>query len=488
MLKQLTLVILLFSLLFVIPITSSAQGSLQVSSLEVAFWPEYDRPEMLVIYQLRLSEETPTPAVVTLPIPAAVGEPHAVAAWYPDGSLDDSVSWTTRRQGDWTLVEVTTVTSGVWLEFYDELAISETEREYSFTWAGELAVDALSFDVQHPIGAVNLRLNPDGEEQRGSDGLTRTQVNLGRRGLGEPATLELSYSKPGLFTRELPPVRPNPTLAQFEVALWPEYDRMATLVIMRGGISPDVPLPATLYLPIPASAGDPHAVAVLGEGNRLFSTEFERQVEGDWAWISFQAENPVFQVEFYDELIVDGNSRTYTYTWPGALTTGSFHFELQQPVGATEMRTTPVGALGAGTDGLTYLRSSLGPQQSGSPLLISFAYEKDSAEFSADSLAAAPSIDRPATTQGSTPDLSARLPYILGGFGLALIALGILFYLRMQGDEKAMRKKTRTRKRKPRSERQGVDLDAAAVFCHVCGSKANASDHFCRSCGTKLRH
>jgi rRNA maturation endonuclease Nob1 len=33
----------------------------------------------------------------------------------------------------------------------------------------------------------------------------------------------------------------------------------------------------------------------------------------------------------------------------------------------------------------------------------------------------------------------------------------------------------------------GGDLDAAAVFCHVCGSKASASDHFCRSCGTKLR-
>jgi hypothetical protein len=169
------------------------------------------------------------------------------------------------------------------------------------------------------------------------------------------------------------------------------------------------------------------------------------------------------------------------------LNTGSFSYELQQPVSATELRVTPAGMLQPASDGLSYVRANLGPQQAGSPLTISFQYQKRSTDLTVDSVTSAPTIDRPSTTQGGTPDLTTQLPFILGGFGLALIVLGIFLYLRMQWGEKASRKQPRQRKRKTKSQRTGGDLDAAAVFCHVCGAKASASDHFCRSCGTKLR-
>ncbi len=489
MVKPRTLVLLLLSLLFVIPVTSSAQEPLQISSLEIAIWPEYDRPDALVIYQLRLAEDQTAPATISLPIPASAGEPHAVAAWYPDGSLDDSVSWSISRQGDWALVEVTTVTNGIWLEFYDDIARNGAQRNYTFSWEGEFAVDSLQFDVMHPIGSQDLRLDPAGERSVGSDGIPRTIVDLGARSVGERFELELSYSKPAAFAGELPTARTNPTLTQFEVALWPEFDQVATLVILRGSFSPDVSTPVTLSLPIPASADEPSAVAFLGEDNRLYSTPFERQVEGEWAWITFEAEGAGFQLEFYDSLEIEGTTRTYNFTWPGAFSTNAFAVEVQQPAGATALQVTPGGAVQVGPDGLAYVRSSLGPQQAGSPRLISFTYQKDSAELSVNSISTAPSIDRPSTTQGGTPDLSAQLPFILGGFGLALVALGIFFFLRTQKGETSARKRSRIRRRKPKpkAQREDADLDAAAVFCHVCGSKASASDHFCRSCGTKLR-
>jgi hypothetical protein len=477
---------LLLALLFM-PVVSTAQTDPQISSLEIAIWPEYDRPAALVIYQVRLADDVDTPAVVTLPIPGAAGDPHAVAAWHPDGTLDDIVTWTATRQGEWTMIEVTTNTNGVWLEFYEQLTIAGDQRAYTFTRPVGLAVDALSFDVLHPVGAKDLRISPEGEVRKGSDGLNHTHLNLGASRSEQPFAIELSYTKPTAYTGELPVHPPNPTLSQFEVALWPEYDQPSTLVIYRGGLSPEVPLPATVSLPIPESAGEPNAVAVLGDDDRLYLVEHERRVEGHWAWITFEYDGSAFQLEYYDDLVFDGDSRSYTFTWPGSVETGAFTYELQEPIGASLIEVTPAGVAQAESDGLVYIRSDLGPQQPGSPLTISFQYEKKDTELTADAVTSAPTIDRPSTTQGGTPDLRSQLPFILGGFGLLLVTVGVFLYLRMQRQERASRKRPRKRKRKPEAQRTSADLDTAVVFCHVCGSKANASDHFCRSCGTKLR-
>jgi hypothetical protein len=486
MLKARTLTLPLL-LVLLLPLVGAAQEAPQVSSIEIAIWPEYDQPAALVIYQVRIAEDVETPAVVTVPIPAEVGDPHAVAAWYPDGSLDDNVTWSSSRQGDWTLVTITTETSGVWLEFYDELAIQGDQRSYAFTWPGGLATDSLSFEVLHPIGARDVQVTPEGEVIQGATGLTYTQVNLGARTDEQTFGIEISYTKSTTFLGSMPRLRPNPALAQLEVALWPEYDRASTLVIYQGSISTEEQVPTTIAIPIPASVGEPSAVATLGSDNRLYLTEYERQVEDDWAWITFETESSAFQVEFYDDLYYDGDTRSFTFNWPGSIEIGSFSYELQQPFGASGLQVIPAGVVQPDANGMMYVRASLGPQQTGSPLTISFQYEKKTGELTANAVAAAPSIDRPTTTQGGTPDLGTQLPYILGGFGFLLVALGIFLYLRFQRQEKASQKRPRTRKGKSKPQRTAADLDATAVFCHVCGTKASASDNFCRNCGTKLR-
>jgi hypothetical protein len=137
MLNKRNLLLPLMLVLLLLPVVSSAQDDTKISSLEIAIWPEYDRPAALVIYKVRLPENVDT---VTLPIPVSAGDPHAVAAWYPDGALDDNVTWTANRQDNWTLIEVTSETNGVWLEFYDDIEFAGIQRNYAFTWAGDLAV------------------------------------------------------------------------------------------------------------------------------------------------------------------------------------------------------------------------------------------------------------------------------------------------------------------------------------------------------------
>ncbi len=52
-----------------------------------------------------------------------------------------------------------------------------------------------------------------------------------------------------------------PAIEQLTVALWPEYDQPAMLVILRVQLAPGTQLPVDVILPIPTSAGEPLAVA-----------------------------------------------------------------------------------------------------------------------------------------------------------------------------------------------------------------------------------
>jgi hypothetical protein len=486
--KLRTFVLPLLLALALLPNVSLAQSNVPIESLEVAIWPDYDRPQALVIYQVRLAEDTAAQGVVTLPIPASVGEPYAVAAWHPDGSLDDRVSWSATPQGAWTEIAITTETNGVWLEFYDDLRLEGDRRSYEFSWPGGVEVDALSLEVLHPVGAEDLQISPAGQVSQDASGLTYTRMDLGPLGYEQAFSAAVSYIKPSAFSGELPALRANPSLTNFEVALWPEYDQLSTLVILQGVLSPEVPLPATLSFPIPATVGEPNAVATVGSDNRLRDATYNRQVEGEWAWITFESETEEFQLEYYDDLVIDGASRSFTFFWPGMLTTDAFAFELQHPVDATALRVTPGGILQPDTtSGLIFTRSDLGLQQLGTVLAISFQYEKISPDLTINAIPTPSSIDRPATTQGGTPDLTTLLPVVLGAIGFLLLGLGILLYMRGQGRAKTSKRRPRQRKPKASPERKGVDLDAAAVFCHICGAKARASDHFCRSCGNQLR-
>ena len=56
-----------------------AQTEPRLSLLDIAVWPEFDRPLVLVIIQAELSADTTLPAPLTLRIPAIAGQPYAVA-------------------------------------------------------------------------------------------------------------------------------------------------------------------------------------------------------------------------------------------------------------------------------------------------------------------------------------------------------------------------------------------------------------------------
>ena len=89
-------------------------------------------------------------------------------------------------------------------------------------------------------------------------------------------------------------------LAPLLIDIRPEYDQSAILVIYQATLSPDVSLPAELTFRIPASAGEPYALATEEPDGSLSSVANTRELRGDVALIKFTAHLPKTQLEYYE--------------------------------------------------------------------------------------------------------------------------------------------------------------------------------------------
>ena len=206
--------------LSLLALTTPSAGQLTTSleRLEIVLWPEYDRPELLVMLRGWIAEEIPVPTYVPLPMPAGVS-PSAVAKRDPSGQLllaaHTVLDFESRRE-----VRIATESREVRLEYYAPLTRDGATRSYVFDWPGLVALGSVAYELQQPVGAESLRVEPSPRDSRvGFDGLTYHTAELGPRAVGEGLSIELSYSKQSnvlthsvLQPTETPPP-PAPTVA-----------------------------------------------------------------------------------------------------------------------------------------------------------------------------------------------------------------------------------------------------------------------------------
>lgn len=276
------------------------------------------------------------------------------------------------------------------------------------------------------------------------------------------------------------------SLSNLEVDLWPEYDRPNMLVIYHATLSPEISPPVDVTFRIPVEAGNPNAVAVRQLDGSLYSVAYDRQVNGDWGLITFTATSPEVQLEYYDpSLELQSEQRHYEYVWPGDYAVQNLVIKAQQPVGASEIRFSPsMNSSSTGQDGMVYYATEVGSLAAGDTFSIAMDYRKSNDVLSVEQFEVQPSAPLP-------PDANAQaewikyLPWVLGVLGIALIAGGGYWYWQQSRDEQPATK-TRRRRRATQSDTEAASTEEG-VYCHHCGKRANASDKFCRACGTRLR-
>jgi hypothetical protein len=183
-------------LVLAFPLPVVAQGTVTFAALEIDLWPEYDRPEMLVIYRIELSSNVAVPVDLSISIPAAAGEPNAVAVRDLNGTLLNA-PYERVVQGDRALINLTATQSSVQLEYYDPQLIKEgSQRNYEFIWMGDYRTEALNVQLQQPTDSSQVVTSPvAGNVALSSDGLSYHTIELGAQPAGEVVNVSVSYSK-----------------------------------------------------------------------------------------------------------------------------------------------------------------------------------------------------------------------------------------------------------------------------------------------------
>lgn len=179
-----------------LPLGARAQAPASIDGLQVGIWPEYDRPAaVLYLYAIKLAPGTKLPASFSLSIPAAAGEPLAVAKQGPDGKLYDA-QYTRQVDADWASITVQTDSLTNQIEYYGSLNTQAPSRTITWTWHGGPALGDLSFKVQQPIGASGLSVTPGSTQTTTeSDGLTYYSGDLGPVAAATSSEIVVTYTR-----------------------------------------------------------------------------------------------------------------------------------------------------------------------------------------------------------------------------------------------------------------------------------------------------
>lgn len=198
--KLLQAAVLLLSLFGVIGATVAAQSApIELKSLEVELWPEFDRPETLVIYRAELAPTVALPAEVTFRLPGSVESMHVVAV-EREGVLVEVSPDTIQlqRENNMLLLTFSTPVPRIQFEYYDPSLLTKqgAERQLKFEGIASYPAEKATFQVQEPAQAEAFTLTPPPSSTFvGGDGLTYRVVEVAALALNETFTLTANYSR-----------------------------------------------------------------------------------------------------------------------------------------------------------------------------------------------------------------------------------------------------------------------------------------------------
>jgi hypothetical protein len=187
------LIISLLLLLMASP--AAAQDLVVLKTLQVQFWPEYDQPAMLVIYDFSLPAEAAFPVDVNVRIPAGA---QLLAVAREDAGTLINVSYNgPSRSGDWDILSIAVDAPTIYrIEYYAPLVKTGATRTYAYTWNADYPVETFRLLLQQPIESRDVVTAPAAQEVTpGADGFMYHSYTAQNVLVGQKFTWEISYQK-----------------------------------------------------------------------------------------------------------------------------------------------------------------------------------------------------------------------------------------------------------------------------------------------------
>lgn len=127
------------------------EAPIVIQRMEIALWPEYDDPRLLVIYRGEFAEQPTSPISFTIPSTAQVN----AAAHLSDGRLIAD-EWTIFPANDVNFVSYKPGSSRFQFEYYDDAISISPRKSFTFRFQSEYDILALDIEIQQPLRASDL--------------------------------------------------------------------------------------------------------------------------------------------------------------------------------------------------------------------------------------------------------------------------------------------------------------------------------------------
>jgi len=197
LLKRILLILSLAVTFFAPAFAFQEENPVAISRMEIDIWPEYDRPQVLVMYRVQISNETRLPVRISLRIPAKAISPYKVATRDLDGLLYN-LEYSLQPEGNWTQIVMTTSSNEIYIEYYDPRIIkTDNDRRYDFSWICDYPIEKLMVKVQEPKNSTGLEITPSMEsgELNIYDGLVYYGYDFGALPVGITFNTSLTYRR-----------------------------------------------------------------------------------------------------------------------------------------------------------------------------------------------------------------------------------------------------------------------------------------------------
>jgi hypothetical protein len=273
-------------------------------------------------------------------------------------------------------------------------------------------------------------------------------------------------------------------LKNISIELWSEYDQPSMLVIQEFVVAESTILPAEVTLRFPKNA---NLIGVaFNNAGELINADFEGPKEhGDWQIVILKVRShDAYRIEYYQHITRDKNKRKFSFQWFGDYSVQEFNLIALIPLDSAEIVTSPILSRVSTTSTGLLLADSAGPTKLKMGQSYDFQIEYTRESEAVTNPSGAVNVQPVELVGSDTPGRVSinKLPWIIGGFSLGLIAVIFLlfsYWRSMQSSSSS----NGLRKHRHRNEEAG----SSQIYCHECGSRAHTGDRFCRTCGSKLR-
>jgi hypothetical protein len=275
-------------------------------------------------------------------------------------------------------------------------------------------------------------------------------------------------------------------LDSINIELWSEFDQPSMLVICEFVVSKETTLPTEVTLRFPK---DGNLIAVAYENNgALLNAQFESPAaQGKWQTVtlSIVSYDP-YRIEYYQPLTREGDERSFNFHWFGDYSVTNFNLSVVLPVDSVALNTSPaMSNIETSPDGQYLIgTNSQSNLKMGHSYQFDLTYERTSDTLSDTSQANEVQSSEPIRLDTPGRVSVDKLPWFIGGIGLALIAIALFIYWRSSEPNKPTTEPTG--KKVTRRFRAGNPNDTV-IYCQECGTRSISGDRFCRTCGTRLR-